>query len=150
MIDAEGNKTSHKFVRGLMRSPASLNYQEVQAAVDGAPNDKTGPLLEPVIQPLYAAYAALREARARREPLDLDLPERKVVLSDEGKVTSVNFVERLDAHRLIEEFMILANVAAAETLIAKRTPLLFRVHEKSEVREVQCVVYGRRDGKFPF
>ena len=139
VIDAEGNKKSHKFVRGLMRSPASLNYQEVQAAFDGAPNDKTGPLLEPVIQPLYAAYAALRDARARREPLDLDLPERKVVLSDEGKVTSVNFVERLDAHKLIEEFMILANVCAAETLIAKRTPLLFRVHEEPPADKLESL-----------
>ncbi|MCA0846459.1 ribonuclease R [Salipiger thiooxidans] len=139
VIDAEGNKTSHKFVRGLMRSPASLTYQEVQAAQDGAPDDKTGPLLEPVIAPLYAAYAALKAARARRQPLDLDLPERKVVLSDEGKVTSVNFVERLDAHRLIEEFMILANVAAAETLIAKRTPLLFRVHEEPPADKLESL-----------
>ncbi|MDU8910087.1 ribonuclease R [Aestuariicoccus sp. MJ-SS9] len=130
VIDAEGNKLRHKFVRGLMRSPASLNYQEVQAAMDGQPNDKTGPLLEPVIKPLYAAYGALKAARARRQPLDLDLPERKIVLDDDGNVTSVNFADRLDAHRLIEEFMILANVAAAETLVAKKTPLLFRVHEE--------------------
>ena len=130
VLDAEGNKKSHKFVRGLMRSPASLSYQQVQAAMDGSPDDATGHLLDPVIKPLYAAYEALRAARERRQPLDLDLPERKIVLSDEGKVTSVQFSERLDAHKLIEEFMVLANVAAAETLIAKRTPLLFRVHEE--------------------
>ncbi|SMX46850.1 ribonuclease R [Maliponia aquimaris] len=129
-IDAEGNKLGQKFVRGLMRSPASLNYQEVQAAIDGQPNDKTGPLLEPVLKPLYAAYAALRAARERRQPLDLDLPERKIVLDEDGKVTSVDFADRLEAHKLIEEFMVLANVAAAETLVAKDTPLLFRVHEE--------------------
>ncbi|MBS0125859.1 ribonuclease R [Thetidibacter halocola] len=129
-IDAEGNKLSQQFVRGLMRSPATLNYREVQEAQDGNPNDRTGPLLEPVIRPLFAAYAALAAARDRRQPLDLDLPERKVVLDDDGKVVSVAFAPRLDAHRLIEEFMVLANVAAAETLVAKKTPLVFRVHEE--------------------
>ncbi len=129
-LDSDGNKLSHRFHRGLMRSPASLNYQEVQAAMEGAPNERTADLVSPIIRPLYAAYAALRSARDRRQPLDLDLPERKVVLDDDGKVQSVDFSERLDAHRLIEECMVLANVAAAETLIAKKTPLLFRVHEE--------------------
>ncbi|WP_424988581.1 ribonuclease R [Microbulbifer sp. S227A] len=129
-LDKDGNKIDHRFVRGLMRSAASLNYAEVQEAMDGAPNERTGPLLEPVLTPLYAAYRALVRARDDRQPLDLDLPERKIVLNDDGQVESVNFRERLDAHRLIEEFMVLANVAAAETLIAKRSPLLFRVHEE--------------------
>ena len=129
-IDAHGEKIGHRFVRGLMRSPASLNYREVQQAMDGAPNDKCAPLMDEVIRPLYAAYAALAEARGRRQPLDLDLPERKVILSDEGQVESVNFADRLEAHKLIEECMVLANVAAAETLIAKKSPLLFRVHEE--------------------
>ena len=75
--------------------------------------------MDTVITPLYAAYAALAAARDRRQPLDLDLPERKIVLGDDGQVTSVTFHERLDAHRLIEEFMVLANVAAAEELIAR-------------------------------
>ncbi|MCA1774551.1 MAG: ribonuclease R [Loktanella sp.] len=129
-IDAEGNKVSHAFHRGLMRSAASLNYEEVQAAIDGQPNDKTAPLLDDVLKPLYGAYAALKSARERRQPLELDLPERQIVLSEDGRVTSVNYKDRLDAHRLIEEFMVLANVAAAETLIAKKSPLLFRVHEE--------------------
>ncbi|MCR9115023.1 MAG: ribonuclease R, partial [Rhodobacteraceae bacterium] len=129
-IDAHGEKVGHRFERGLMRSAATLNYQEVQQAIDGAPNDKCGPLMDEVIKPLFAAYHALEQARKRRQPLNLDLPERKVVLSDEGKVLSVNFADRLDTHRLIEDFMVLANVAAAETLIAKKSPLLFRVHEE--------------------
>ncbi|MRU14932.1 ribonuclease R [Roseovarius sp. A21] len=129
-IAPNGEKVGHRFVRGLMRSAASLNYQQVQAAIDGQPDDQCGPLMEDVIRPLYGAYAALEKARARRQPLNLDLPERKVVLSEEGKVLSVNFADRLDAHKLIEEFMVLANVAAAETLIAKKSPLLFRVHEE--------------------
>ena len=130
VLNANGQKLSHSFHRVMMKSPASLHYQEVQDAIDGAPNDRTGPLLEPVLKPLYAAYAALTEARKLRQPLDLNLPERRIELGDDGKVSSVNFKDRLDAHRLIEEFMVLANVAAAETLLAKKTPLLFRVHEE--------------------
>ena len=139
VIDAEGNKIGHEFVRGLMRSVASLNYEEVQAARDGTPNDKTGPLLEPVIAPLFAAYEALAADRKRRQPLDLDLPERRIELSEEGEVLSVGFKDRLDAHKLIEEFMVLANVAAAETLIAKRQPLLFRVHEEPSPEKLDAL-----------
>ncbi len=138
-IDGDGNKIGHRFVRGLMRSAASLHYAEVQEAIDGSPNDRTGPLLETVLKPLYAAYAALKKARAARQPLELDLPERKIVLSDTGEVTSVAFRDRLDAHKLIEEFMILANVAAAETLIAKRRPLLFRVHEEPAPEKLESL-----------
>ncbi|MCF7746293.1 ribonuclease R [Sulfitobacter sp. M39] len=130
VLDAAGNKIGHSFHRGLMRSPASLHYEEVQDAIDGTPNDRTGPLLEPVLKPIYAAYAALKAARAERQPLDLDLPERRIELDKDGTVKSVNFKDRLDAHRLIEEFMVLANVAAAETLLAKKTPLLYRIHEE--------------------
>lgn len=129
-IDATGEKIGHSFHRGLMKSPASLNYEEVQEAIDGHPNARTKPLLEPVLRPLYDAYAALLDARQRRQPLELNLPERQIVLEEDGTVSSVAFKDRLDAHRLIEEFMVLANVAAAETLIAKQSPLLFRVHEE--------------------
>ena len=130
VLDAAGNKIGHSFHRGLMRSTASLHYEEVQDAIDGAPNDRTGPLLDPVLKPIYAAYAALKAARAERQPLDLDLPERRIELDKDGTVKSVNFKDRLDAHRLIEEFMVLANVAAAETLLSKKTPLLYRIHEE--------------------
>ena len=136
-LDAEGTKISHRFERGVMRSAASLSYEEVQAAVDGAPNDKCAPLLETVIAPLYAAYAALVTARNLRQPLNLDLPERKVILGEDGVVQSVNFSERLDAHRLIEEFMVLANVCAAETLIANDTPQMFRVHEEPKREKLE-------------
>ncbi|WP_373635139.1 ribonuclease R [Yoonia sp. SS1-5] len=129
-IDADGTKISHAFHRGLMKSAASLSYEDVQAGMDGRPNDKIAPLMDDVIHPLYAAYDALTKARSKRAPLELDLPERQIVLGDDGKVTSVNFKERLDAHKLIEEFMVLANVAAAETLIGRKSPLLFRVHEE--------------------
>ena len=130
VLDAAGNKIGHSFHRGLMRSPASLHYEEVQDAIDGTLNDRTGPLLDAVLKPIYAAYAALKAARAERQPLDLDLPERRIELDKDGTVKSVNFKDRLDAHRLIEEFMVLANVAAAETLLSKKTPLLYRIHEE--------------------
>ncbi len=129
-LDSKGRKVSHRFTRAMIKSVASLNYTEVQAAQDGNPNERCTELLPEVIAPLYAAYEATKTARAMRQPLDLDLPERKIVLSDEGEVLSVAFKDRLDAHRLIEEFMILANVAAAEELIRLRRPLLFRVHEE--------------------
>ena len=138
-IDGAGNKTSHRFVRGLMTSPASLNYEEVQAAMDGDINDKVAPLFDDVIKPLYACYEALKTARAVRQPLELDLPERQIVLTDDGEVQDVAFKDRLDAHRLIEEFMVLANVAAAETLIAKRTPQLFRVHEEPSQEKLESL-----------
>ena len=128
-IDAKGEKLDHRFHRGLMRSRASLAYEEAQAAVDGQVTERTEPHVGS-LRTLFAAYAALKAARAARQPLELDLPERQIVLSEAGEVTSVAFKERLDAHRLIEEFMVLANVAAAETLVAKKTPLLFRVHEE--------------------
>jgi ribonuclease R len=138
-LDAEGNKISHHFLRGLMLSKASLHYGEVQDAMEGRLNARTEPLLDGVIRPLYAAYDALKQARERRQPLDLDLPERKIVLSEDGKVESVSFRDRLDAHRLIEEFMVLANVCAAETLIAKRSPLLFRVHEEPSPEKLNAL-----------
>ena len=138
-FDAEGTPTGHAFHRGLMRSPSSLHYEEVQAAMDGAPSERTAPLLETVIRPLYVAYAALKAARERRQPLDLDLPERRIVLSDEGEVTSVAFRDRLDAHRLIEEFMIAANVAAAQALERARIPLLYRVHEEPDPEKIDAL-----------
>ena len=137
VIDAGGHKRSHRFVRGMMRSVASLHYAQVQAAVDGRPDEKTAPLLEPILKPLYAAYAALAQAREARQPLDLELPERKIEIDDQGRVTSVAFKERLLAHRLIEDCMILANVAAAEELIRLKRPLLFRVHEEPSPQKLE-------------
>ncbi len=139
VLDKDGNKLEHRFVRGLMNSPAALNYEEVQAGQDGRPNDKVAPLMDGVIAPLYAAYEALKSARERRQPLELDLPERKIVLNDDGQVTSVAFRDRLDAHKLIEEFMVLANVAAAETLQEKKVPLLFRVHEEPSPEKLESL-----------
>jgi ribonuclease R len=112
-----------------MRSAAGLTYEQAQAAIDGRPDEVTTPLLDAVLRPLWGAYASLVLSRTERAPLDLDLPERKILLDDQGRVRTVVTPPRLDAHRLIEEFMIAANVSAAETLEAKRSPLIYRVHD---------------------
>jgi ribonuclease R len=138
-LDADGHKRAHRFTRALMRSAATLTYSQVQAAIDGHPDAAAAPLLAPVLQPLWAAWRAAHRARETRQPLNLDLPERRIVLSDEGKVLSVAFRERLDAHRVIEDFMILANVAAAETLEAKRLRLLYRVHEEPSEEKLEAL-----------
>ena len=136
VIGPDGRKRSHSFHRVLMRSAAKLNYAQAQAAIDGRPDDTTGPLLEPILKPLYAAYALVKLARDERDPLDLDLPERKILLKPDGSVDRVIVPERLDAHRLIEEFMILANVAAAEMLEKKALPLIYRVHDEPSQEKV--------------
>jgi ribonuclease R len=130
VVAADGRKREHRFHRVLMRSFAKLHYAQVQAAVDGRPDDATGPLMALVIAPLYHAYAALKRARDERGPLDLDLPERKILLKPDSTVDRVITPQRLEANRLIEEFMILANVAAAETLERAKTPLIYRVHDE--------------------
>ena len=129
-FDRNGNKRRHTFVRALMRSAAKLAYEEAQAAIDGRPSDKCGPLLEPVLRPLWEAYAAVLRAREARAPLDLDVPERKIIMGADGHVARIVLPQRLDAHRLIEEFMIQANVCAAETLEQRRTPCVYRVHDR--------------------
>ncbi len=139
VFDKHGHKRGHRFVRGMMRSAAKLSYQQAQAAIDGHPNEKTRPLLEPVLKPLWKAYRALQSARDKRGPLELDLPERKIVLDENGRVARVFTPERLEAHRLIEEFMIQANVAAAETLEAAKSPLIYRVHDAPSEEKIKAL-----------
>ncbi|MGB8839859.1 MAG: RNB domain-containing ribonuclease, partial [Aliidongia sp.] len=115
----------HQTVRGLMRSAARLTYEQAQAAMDGPP----GALRDTILAPLYGAYQALDQARRRRGTLELDLPERRVVLGEDGAVLRIERRQRLDSHKLIEEFMIAANVAAAETLEQAKRPCMYRVHD---------------------
>jgi ribonuclease R len=139
VFDAEGVKRAHSFHRIMMRSAMKLAYTEAQSAIDGAPDERTADILEPVLKPLWAAYATLAKARDARGPLDLDLPERKVLLKADGTVDRIVTPERLEAHRLIEEFMIQANVAAAETLERKRTPLVYRVHDQPSLAKLESL-----------
>jgi ribonuclease R len=131
-MSKNGEITKYKFVRGLMRSSARLTYEQVQAAMDGKADDKTGPLLDSVIKPLYKAYGVLARAREKRGALDLDLPERQVVIDAKGNMSGIRQRERLDSHKLIEEFMITANVAAATALDKAGGPGMYRVHEKPD------------------
>lgn len=138
-FDRHGAKRKHHFVRAVMRSVAKLSYQQAQAAIDGRPDDKTETLLTPVLHPLWAAYKVLLKGRNKREPLELDLPERKLILDAHGLIERVVTPDRLDAHKLIEEFMIQANVAAAETLEEKKTPLLFRIHSEPAEEKIRSL-----------
>jgi ribonuclease R len=118
-INVHGHKTGHKFGRGLMRSAARKTYEQIQADFEETPA---------TYEHLFSAYAALAEARHARGTLELDLPERKVVLGEDGQVESVAPRPRLASHKLIEEFMILANVCAAEELERLSLPCMYRVH----------------------
>jgi ribonuclease R len=137
VVGPDGERRGHSFHRVLMRSAARLTYTQAQAAIDGTPDETTGPLLDDVLRPLWAAYGALRTAREKRQPLDLDLPERRIKLDRYGLVEDVVVPERLAAHRLIEEMMIAANVSAAETLEAYDTPLLYRVHDAPSMQKLE-------------
>ena len=135
-IDPEGRKRGHRFVRGLMRSAARLTYGGVQAAVDGkrAPGRSEAP-----VEALHRAFLALNEARRARGTLDLEIPERRVSLADDGSIARIERHRTLDAHRLIEEFMIAANVAAAETLEEKRAPCVYRVHDSPDPKKIEAL-----------
>jgi ribonuclease R len=130
-IDANGRKRAHKFGRGVMNSAARLTYEQVQAAQDASDD------LGQTLPALYAAFNALLAARIARGTLDLDLPERKVVLDANGKVAAVAPRPRLDSHRLIEEFMVLANVCAAEELERLHAPCVYRVHAPPSVEKLE-------------
>lgn len=129
-IDEAGNLTRYKVFRGLIQSAARLTYEQVQAARDGNPDETTRPLIKTVIEPLYAAYEILACAREKRGALELDLPERQIIIDENGNMTGVTNRVRYDSHKLIEEFMILANVATAQALEAKKAPCVYRIHDR--------------------
>lgn len=139
VINVNGEKLQHKFMRGLMRSAARLTYEQAQSAMDGKSDALTDPLLEPVIKPLYGAFHALLKAREERGTLELDLPERRVFINKDGQIERILPRTRLDSHRLIEEFMIAANVAAAEALEKKRWPCMYRVHDQPDSTRVEAL-----------
>jgi ribonuclease R len=139
VIGADGRKRSHTFHRVMMRSAARLHYEQAQSAVSGRPDEVTEPIVKKILEPLYAAYRAVLRARNEREPLDLEIPERKIVLKSDGTVDRVIMPQRLESHRLIEEFMILANVAAAETCERVRVPLIYRVHDEPSPEKINSL-----------
>ena len=139
VIDRRGVLRSWRFCRGLMRSRARLTYDEVQAAVEGRPDARIESLLEPVIRPLYAAFERLLAARHARGTIELELPERRIVLDTDGTPVRVEARRRLASHMLIEEFMIAANVAAASELTDAREPCLYRVHDRPDPAKLEAL-----------
>lgn len=129
IFDKDGKKTGHKFLRGLMRSHAKLSYEQAQNAIDGQQDDVTGPIMEAILYPLWNAYSTMLKGRNRRSPLAIESPERRVLMDPGGGIAAIEPRKSLEAHRLIEEMMIQANVCAAETLEKTRTPLIYRVHD---------------------
>ena len=125
-IGPDGALKSWRFTRAKICVAANIAYEDAQAAIDGTIDH---PLTDGALKPLWACWKALFRAREAREPLDLDLPERRVVLDEKGRILSVAPRERLDAHRLVEDYMIAANVAAAKALEAKKAPVMYRDHE---------------------
>jgi ribonuclease R len=123
-VTAVGVLKSWRFTRATVRIAANIAYEDAQATIDAG----EGPMIE-ALRPLWDCWRALAAARDKREPLDLDLPERRVMLDEKGRIMSVAPRERLDAHRLIEDYMIAANVAAAKALEAKKAPVMYRIHE---------------------
>jgi ribonuclease R len=138
-IDAKGKLLKHKFIRATIRSTARLTYEQVQAARDGKIDEDTAPLLDNVITPLYGAYEALLKDRENRGVLELDLPERQIHVNEEGIVTGVSIRQRFDSHKLIEEFMIAANVAAAETLERQKQPCMYRIHNEPTLDKLEAL-----------
>jgi ribonuclease R len=145
-ISKQGELKSWRFSRARVRIAANIAYEDAQAAIDAAEEDRVevssptcsmpeveGPvpreLVEMALKPLWACWRALFAARQKRDPLELDLPERRVMLDEKGRIASIAPRDRLDAHRLVEDYMIAANVAAARALEAKKAPVMYRVHE---------------------
>ncbi len=129
VFDKSGAKRGHRFVRGLMKSAAKLSYAQAQAGFDGAPDAKTAPLVDQILKPLWAAYQCLKIGRDRRSPLNINSTEHRIVFAENGQVAGVTKRVTLEANKLIEEMMIMANVCAAETLEGKQTPLIYRIHD---------------------
>ncbi len=121
-INADGKVSSFRFTRALVRISHNIAYEDAQKAVDsGSPPE--------YLANLWEAWKALSAARDARDPLALELPERRVVLDAKGQIAEIAIRERLDAHRVVEDFMIAANVAAAKALEAKTAPVVYRIHE---------------------
>ncbi|AMU95868.1 ribonuclease R [Sphingopyxis terrae subsp. terrae NBRC 15098] len=129
-VDKHGKVTSWRFTRALVRLRANIAYERAQAAYDAdAPDEGWDADVLPALRHLWGCWTLLAKARAARSPLDLDLPERQVILDAQGNIAEIRVRERLDAHRLIEDYMIAANVAAAKALEAKKSPVMYRIHE---------------------
>jgi len=121
-IDGEGRVTSWRFARAIVRIAEVLAYEEAQRRIDRKEAAEN-------LENLWACWRLLQAARERRDPLELELPERQVRLDDQGRIAEIRLREHLDAHQVVEDFMIAANVAAAKALESKVAPVVYRIHE---------------------
>jgi ribonuclease R len=138
-IDADGALLDFRFERALMRSAARLTYGQVQKAADGAADADLEAAVAALVPPLYGAYRVLRAARAARGALELDLPEHTVTIAEDGSVARIGLAPRYDSNRVIEEFMIAANVAAAAALEAKQAGCMYRVHDQPDLAKLEAL-----------
>ncbi len=136
-IDDKGQLQRFKFVRGLMRSAARLTYRRIQAMIEGNETFPEG--LETSIRNLYKAYDLLKAARVKRGTLELDLPEERIYLDDKGEINKIEPRPRFDSNQLVEEFMILANVAAATALSEKNELCMYRIHDQPSPEKVDAL-----------
>ena len=121
-IDSHGGVKEWRFTRALVRIAENIAYEDAQARIDSGNADEN-------LKNLWRAWRALFKAREARDPLELELPERRVVLDEKGRIAEIALRERLDAHRVVEDFMIAANVAAAKALESRASPVVYRIHE---------------------
>lgn len=149
-VDSHGVTRQKSFGRAVIRIAAGLSYEDAQAAIDGGGTPQAKAMLECALRPLWQAHAVLGRAREKRAPLELEIPERKILLDATGRFSGITTPPRLDAHRLVEEFMIRANVAAAEALNEKRVPLLFRIHEQPSAEKLRSLSDFLRTVQIPF
>jgi ribonuclease R len=144
-LDSHGNFTAFRFSRAVIRIRANIAYEQAQAAFEGTPDVQTQPFVEASLQPLWGAWQALKSARNKRGPLEIDSREKRIQLDEQGKVIGIQQRVQLPAHQLIEDFMIAANVAAAKALEAAKHPCVYRVHE-SPSREKLTALKDFLDG----
>ncbi|MGC6471716.1 MAG: ribonuclease R [Parvibaculales bacterium] len=138
-VNKQGEVSKHSFIRAVISSKARLSYEQAQLAFDGAPDEACAPLQDKVLVPLWQAYQLMAQARDKRSPLNLDLPERKVVMNEQKRIVDIFIPERLEAMRLIEEMMVSANVCAAKTLEKHRQSLIYRIHDAPALEKVHAL-----------
>jgi ribonuclease R len=131
-VNAQGKVTSSEFYDAVMRSKARLTYGEVAALLEGRSQKSVPRELHGPVKELHALYTALATARSRRGAIEIDMPQTRFELNDDGEIERIEVVPRNDAHRLIEECMIAANVQAAKFLRRHRIPGLYRVHARPD------------------
>jgi ribonuclease R len=149
-LDEGGAVRDHRLVRSVIRSRHRISYDDAQAVIDGTGSIE--PAADEAIRELVAISRALRSQRANRGSLDFDLPEARVVLNTKGEPTDIQRVLRLESHRLIEDFMLLANETIAGDAVRRKVPMVYRIHERPDTDRLEqlrefAATFGHRLGQ---